>query len=69
MIRVCKIGSTPSFIGQKVCLDESCKMTVASQDCISGLHNGLKFSQLLLRLDEAMQIWKKSSISYIVNIA
>ena len=52
----------PSFIGQKVCLDESSKMAVASHDCISGLPNGLKFCQLLSCLDEAMQTRKISPL-------
>ena len=44
-------------------------MVVTSHDFISGLKNCLKFSQLLSCLDEAMQTWKKSCISYIVYIA
>ena len=44
-------------------------MVVTSHDFVSGLQNCLEFSQLLSCLDEAMQTWKKSCISYIVNIA
>ena len=44
-------------------------LVVTSHDFVSGLQNCLEFSQLLSCLDEAMQTWKKSCISYIVNIA
>ena len=44
-------------------------MVVTSHDFVSGLKNCLKFSQLVSCLDEAMQMQKKSCISYIVYIA